>query len=659
MFSVPASFRRLLLALFPALFLCSVVHAAEPRWIRLNSSHFSVVTNTNAERGKEVIARFEQMRSAFGQLLMRSRVNMPEPMEIIALAGQDDYSAVVPGPQGPLLSDAFFIPGEDRYYFVVNLSRDQSWQAVSYDFARTLLNYNYPPVQPWFDEGFAQYFSSLRLGKTVQIGGEPESTADRSSPFIPLLNSQPWIPAAQLFAMRQPHGTPPTGQDALFAAQSWLMMHFLINQNKLEQTGNYFDLAQNHKLPAEQAIQQAYGMSAAQFDQAVKTYWQSLAPRLQPQPKNAPAPQPAGQAPMVASDDEIGSSVQELPEAVGQALVAEMAIRTPERRPHAIDQLNSIANQPKFNNAVAHRALAFAYLQKNQFSEAIEELSMAAALDARDPWLHFYAALIKYHQGQATGHEMEGLANMMQDLHAVLDWYPEFAECYNMLGLARVEGGGITSAMQTMRTAMQLSPRNQQYEFNMAKVYIAAKKFDAANAILIRLTSSSDPKISQMARQQLSDLPALEKYGMAPQPSASPTPAASSTTSPAKPISPSAAPAPLPRDSATQASTHTLDTAPASSSSDDSDLPPEPQIDKRPLQYLKGRLVSVDCSHAPMAIVTLSAGAKRMNLRTEDYKSLTLIGVDEFSCHWSNREASANYRAGGKSDGDLVSLELH
>ncbi len=660
-----ASFRRLLLSLCSAwlLVLSSAAHAAEPRWIRLNSSHFSVVTNGSLKQGQEVIARFEQMRSAFGQLLTRSRVNLPVPMEIIALASEEDYSAVVPGRQSPLLSDAFFVPGEDRCYFVLNLSRNESWRAVSYDFATVLLNYNYPPAQPWFDEGFAQYFSSLRLGRTVQIGGEPESMADRSSPFLPLLSSQPWIPVPQLFAAPpQAHGNAPTSQDALFAAQSWLVTHLLINQNKLEQTGNYLDLVQNQKLPAEQALQQAYAMSATQFDQAVKSYWQSLILRLQapnPPGKNEPAPQPAGQAPTVASDDEIGSSPQELPEAVGQALVAEMAIRLPEHRNHAIDQLHSLANQPKLDNAVAHRALAFASLQQNQFIEAADEFSRAAAMDARDPWLHFYAALIKYHQGQASGHEIEGLANMMQDLHAVLDWYPEFAEGYNMLGLARAEGGGINSAMQTMRTAMQLSPRNQQYQFNMAKIYIAARKFDAANAMLIRLTTSSDPKISQLARQQLSDLPALEKYGVAPQPGAA-APVTSPSSSSSKPVPSWAGSAPLPRDSATQASTHPVEAAPASPpSDDDSGLPPQPQIDKRPLLYLKGRLISVDCSHAPMAILTLSAGTKRMNLRTEDYKSLTLIGVDEFSCGWANRVASANYRAGGMSDGDLVSLELY
>jgi hypothetical protein len=84
-----------------------------------------------------------------------------------------------------------------------------------------------------------------------------------------------------------------------------------------------------------------------------------------------------------------------------------------------------------------------------------------------------------------------------------------------------------------------------------------------------------------------------------------------------------------------------------------------PRIDRRPVQFAKGRLVSVDCSQAPVAIVTFSTGAKTMKLRTENCKALLLINADQFSCNWANRAASVNYKAGGKSDGDLVSLELH
>jgi len=655
MFRVVSSSRRFALSLCAiGVMAVPIAHAAEPRWIRVNSSHFQVVTDGDQKQGHEVVARFEQMRSAFGQLLMRSRVNLPEPVDILALRSEEDYSAVVPARPDPLLSDGFFVPGEDRYYFVLNLGKSESWRAVSYDFAKMLLNYNYPPVQPWFDEGFAQYFSSLRLGRTVEIGGEPVSTAERNNPFIPILGSASWNAMAPLLA---PANQP---TDATFAAESWLVMHYLINQNKLEQTGIYFDLVENQKLPPEQAIQQAYSMSATQFDQAVKSYCQLLLPLLQapaPTGKNI-APRPSGQAPSLAADEEIGSSMQELPEAVGPALVAEMAIRLPERRSQAVNQLSTMVNQPKMDNSVAHRALAFAYLQTGNTEDATAQLSEAGELDPKDPWLHFYLALIKFRQAQASGTEIEGLANMMQDLKAVLDWNPEFAEADNMLGLARVQGGGLNSAMQSMRAAMQLSPRNQQYQLNMAKIYMAAKKWDAAEAMLKRLASSSDTKIAQAARQQLDVLPTLQKYGVAPQPNAG-------STQPAPAPASSAPAATTAASSASSVKTPPATPSPAQPAREEKndELSVEdqsvPQIDRRPVQYAKGRLIAVDCSQAPIAIVTFFTGAKTMKLRTENYKALTLIDVDQFSCNWANRAASVNYKAGGKSDGDLVSLELH
>jgi hypothetical protein len=54
----------------------------------------------------------------------------------------------------------------------------------------------------------------------------------------------------------------------------------------------------------------------------------------------------------------------------------------------------------------------------------------------------------------------------------------------------------------------------------------------------------------------------------------------------------------------------------------------------------------------------VAAGGVVLKLRTADYKSLLLIGTDTFSCDWNNRAVSVNYKPGGLSDGDLVSLEV-
>ena len=69
----------------------------------------------------------------------------------------------------------FSLNGDDRAWIVLNLFADEPWRVIAHPFAHMLLNYNYPPTQGWFDEGFAEYFSSIRVtDKQVEIGADPE-----------------------------------------------------------------------------------------------------------------------------------------------------------------------------------------------------------------------------------------------------------------------------------------------------------------------------------------------------------------------------------------------------------------------------------------------------------------------------------------------------
>jgi tetratricopeptide (TPR) repeat protein len=655
-----------LLRLLAPLLLCAAAslpvaraRSDEPHWIRISSSHFSVVTDADLDKGRDALVRFEQMRAAYGQLLARNRISMPEPVDIVALRSDEEYSKVVPNRQGQTIAAGFFLPGDDRYYFVLNLSNKESWLAISQDFARIFLNYNYPPTQPWFDEGFAEYFASLRLdNKQGQIGGDPGS-------FTDLLSAQAWLPLPDLFATRREiSASQESSHHTLFYAQSWIVMHYLLNQNKLPETGTYFDLVENQKLPIEAAIQKAYGMTAVQFGQAVKDYFHSLTlpPQAQEKGKQPIAGNAAGnQFLAVTPADQIGTSSENLPEAAGQALVAEMTVRQPERREQAMRELETITGQPKTDNVIARRGLAWAHMEKKEFNSAVEELSKGAELAPKDPWLHYYLALVRHAATQTGAPGTEGLPNMMQDLQLVLNWDPEFAEAHSMLAMAQLEGGGVHAAMDSMRAAIQLSPRNQSYLLNMAQIYMAGKNWDAATALLERLKTNPDPQVAKAASEQLEGLPMLKKYGVLPQvgatPQTQPTVALPSSSSRSAPPASSST-----TRKATEPQPRTVKQNPQpdeEASADHPEQPPAPpQPDKRAIQFLKGKLIAVDCSQTPSAILTVSAGAKVLKLRTQDYKSLTLIGADEFSCEWKSRPVAVNYRAGGKTDGDLVSVEL-
>jgi Flp pilus assembly protein TadD len=630
----------------------------EPQWIRVNSAHFSVLTDAGEKKGREVILRFEQMRSIFAQLLMKTRVNMPEPLDIIAFKGDKEFVQVAPIRPGQAINKpAFFLPGEDRNYIVLNLFEDESWRAVSHEFAHLLLNYNYPPTQGWFDEGFAEYFSSLELdNKQARMGGDPELKLSWEKDLVgnqrevlnpprsltDLLSAPVWMAMPDLFTMKHDGSTYQEGtHHTLFYAQSWIVVHYLLNKNKLPETGKYFDLVQNQKVPVEEAIQQAYGISAAQFEQAVKDYFRSLAPLFVAQdaarlPNTIDAGGQIYQISATINSDNVGSSVLPVSPPEAAALQAEMAIRLPERREQALKELNAIVNQPKLDNAIAHRALAWAHMEKKEFEPATEELSKASELDPRDPWVRYYLALVKYHAAQSSRQEVHGLSNMIQDLRAVIDWNPNFAEAYNMLAMARLEGGGVNSAMGSIRTAIQLSPRNETYLLNLAQIEMAGKKWDDATALLERLKGSQNPQIARIARKNLNDLPTLKKYGLLPQTEA-PAQAAEAKSVPNKQNS--------------EAEDDSSEEHPPAT-------PVEALPDQRKVQFLKGKLLKIDCAQTPAAILTVAAGAKTLKLRSENFKALTLIGADTFSCDWKNRPVSVNYKAGGKADGDLVSLEV-
>jgi tetratricopeptide (TPR) repeat protein len=652
-------FRLFVALLLTVAALVSPVSAAEPHWIQVASSHFLVLTDGDEKQGREVAVRFEQMRDVFGQLLGRPRVNMSLPVDIIALKGDDEYGSAAPSPQGkPFFDAAFSIAGDDREFFVLDLAEADNWRAISHEFGRMLLNYNYPPTPAWFDEGFAEYFASLHLdNKQMRIGDDPEPmsairqsllgkltrTSNPPQALVDLLNKSTWMPLPALFTAKTESAPGPgDNRQTLFYAQSWMVMHYLINQNKLPETGAYFGLVQNGKLPVEEAIQKAYGMTAAQLDQAVKDYFHSVSPLFLAAAGKAPSGPMAPTLAPVTYDD-VGVITTDIPEANARAMIAEMDLRLPERHDQARQLLETLAKQPATDNAVAHRALGWDHLVKGEFDLATEEFSTAEELDNRDIWARYYMALTRYREAQASGREVRGLANMMQDLHVVLEWKPEFAEAYFMLGWAQRSGGSVHAAMDTMPAAIRLAPRNQSYLLEMARLYLAAKDWDAGTALLQQLSASSDTQVATSARNDLQDLPYLKKYGIPPV-----RKAAAPVAAPAPPTSkPPGTPATAAKSTATDLSDEMSETT------------SEPVIDKRPIHYLKGKLVSVDCSQSPVAVVTFSAGVKTLKLKTPDYKSLTLIGADTFSCAWSNRQVAVNYKAVGTEAGDLVSLEVH
>jgi hypothetical protein len=676
--SIPAT---LLPAMFLSVLLCPFAPAAEQSpWLEIHSTHFIVITDAGEKKGKEVALRFEQMRAVFASLLMQDRLNQPVPLTILAFKNDKNYYQSAPLRQGqPITAPGFFVPGEDQNFIVLNLFEEEPWRAVAHNFAHLLLNYNYPPVPGWFDEGLAEYFSSIRVdNRQVEIGGDPELHSaftedllqvqheERNPPksLTELLGGQVWLALPDLLTMKHDTTTYSEGtHHTLFYAQSWMMVHYLLHEKKLPETGTYFDLVESQHVPVEEAIQKAYGVTPAQLDQAVKNYFHSLKPLFvaldaSKQPGSQNNPPQVYQYPEIVKPEDSTITAKPMRESDAHALAAGIKTRIPDRRDAGLQELQKLAITPEpttpnqtaekkrakddqedaplvaaTGNEVAHRALAWDHIQRSEFDAATEELSDAAALNPRDLWIRYYLAVLKYRVAQAKQAQIQGLPNMLQDLRVVIEWYPEFADAYDLMAMARVEGGGPVAALQAERAALQLSPRNQEYRYHLAEIYIESKKWESAQTLLENLKTSSNPRVAAEAREQLGRLANQQKYGLS---AASASPKLSPQSSPFDVLDQDAA-----RRAAAAQPAQTGSTA-----------------DKRPAKFLQGRLVGVDCSQPPVAVLTVTAGGVVLKLRTTDYKSLLLIGADTFSCDWTNRAVSVNYKAGGLSDGDLLSVEI-
>lgn len=607
---------RLLLALLFSALAPSTARA--DRWLEVRSPHFSVVTDAGPGKGRDLALRFEQMRGVFGVLLQRTRVNLPVPTQILAFENASDFRAFVPLWQGkPVAVSGLFQPGDDRNFIVLDLSSRESLPTVFHEYAHMLLAGNYPRTQPWFDEGFAEYFSTIRVtDKEVEVGRPPSSA--------PLLQGAALIPVTELLAVGRDSKiyNESGGRRTVFYAESWLLVRYLFENNKLEQAAGYFDLSRNQRLPVAEAIRRAFGMEPAELDRILRDAANPV--RSSTHAFEAPA-----------GIDDSGYTGAWLEPVDVKAVFADLHLHSPGYLDQAIREFEEVLRlAPK--NAAAHRGLGYAYLSQQQFAKATEHFSQAAAADANDPRAHYYLALLMNRESLAAGGRMEDPWTMKKEAETAIKLAPDFADAYNLLAAAEASIGDLEGAIAAMKKAVRLNPRNDLYAANLAQYDLLAQQWDDAAALFDYLKQSDDPQVAASAAEDLERLPALRR---------TPPPVVARREKPQDwsqyedPRWRRRTPAPLSSQTAAR------DAAPA---------PP----DTRPIKFLKGRLLRVDCSTAPSAVLIVVSEKKTWKLRAADSRALVLVGADAFSCDWRNRDVAINYREGGRTDGDLVSLEL-
>lgn len=594
------------------LFLVAPTFAGEPAWVEVRSPHFSVVTDAGEKRGREVALRFEQMRSAFAALMTSgAKVTLPVPLQIVAFHNRKAMQPYVPLWKGkPIELAGWFQSGPDRSFILLDMSSANPWHTVFHEYAHQLLNGNVVGrMDPWFEEGFAEYFSSIEVDdKEVRVGKVPDEE------YL-ILRQDGMMKTADLFRVRQDSSTYNGSGDhrTVFYAESGLLLHYLYDHKLIRNAGAYMDLVAARRVPVEAAIQQAFGMSAPQLDKVLRDY------RDSGRFTYYPIPAPKG---MVSA----AYAAKALSAADAQAVLADVHLHSRDYRDKAITEFEEVLKlQP--DHPAALRGLGYAYLMRQDYSRAGEYFRKAVEHDSNDPRVLYYSALLLQRQGGLRlrlGGDAQELAGAQRNLEKSVALDPEFADAYSVLAYTYMSQGKKEAAIKTMRKAAALNPRNESYAFNLAQMYIMSEQYDEAIGVLNPLLGSANPGTAERAEQTI--LTAQRSKAAA----ASPHLRADSEQPP-------------PGEASSE-------TAPASASQ-------APNAAAAP-GFLKGKLVAVDCSATPVALLSVVSQGKTWKLLVKDTAHAIVIGADRFSCDWKNQPVAVNYRVTGEAAGEVISVEI-
>jgi Flp pilus assembly protein TadD len=399
-----------------------------------------------------------------------------------------------------------------------------------------------------------------------------------------------------------------------------MVVHYIYDHNLLRNTTIYFDLIYNKKVPVEDAIQQAFGMSPAQFDKVLRQYVAGG------ESKYYAVPTP----PDIAAR---GYTVAPLSPADSGAILADIHLHSPDYREKAIQEFQEILNSEP-NNAAALRGLGYAYLHKRQFAEAADYFHRAVQLNSQDPRVHYYSAMLMNQQGGFA--DRSKLPEMIKELETAIALDPTFADPYSMLGFAQGFNGDMAKAVANMHKAISLSPRNESYQFNLAQLYMNGRKPDLAVPLLQALAMSPNPGIAFRANQALASAQMMKQMLDR-----------NARNAPFEASGPAhVRVAPNEDDDDDDA---TPDQAPASTTT---------PSNAGPVKFMKGTLTSVDCSAPPAAVLNVVSGSTSWKIKVADTNHVVLLGEDSFSCSWSKRKVALNFVETGAGEGRAISVEL-
>jgi tetratricopeptide (TPR) repeat protein len=488
--------RRLLAPCLLVCVCCVMRVAGKESWVGMRSPNFQFVGNAGEKDVRRVATRLEQFRESLMRLFTSLRFESNVPTRVIVFKDKASFK-----PFNPRQDAGYFQAGEDVNYITLALDSDDAFSTVYHEYVHLLVNNTAGHAPTWFNEGLAEYYSTFRVEKdrTVFLG-------DFIADHIRTLREKQMLSLPTLLGVDHysPHYNE-KNKRGVFYAQSWALVHYLLNGNEGRRAGQLTHFLQ--LLAAGQSIGPAF---QAAFQTDVETLEKELREYVRGN---------SFKERFATFEKELATgalTAAPLAETDANAYLGDLLLHTRDYAGAEARLQQALAADPR--HPLANLSLGLLRARQNRFREAVQLLQQAAKNNAGNYLAHYYHAYALSRVGlDSTGlvgsYPADSVAVMRAELKRAIELAPTFPESYALLAFVNlVAGDALDESVKLLQRAVALAPGRVEFALTLGQVYLRQGNYALARQAVEPLTQTQkDPRLRGEAQQMLDVIKTLEE----------------------------------------------------------------------------------------------------------------------------------------------------
>jgi tetratricopeptide (TPR) repeat protein len=467
---------------------------AEEKWHEASSENFVLVTNASEERAESILLNLERFRFALGRVLPEVHRQTEGRTRVYGFRDFESLEPFLPASksrESKVLG--YFRRGEGENVIVIDLTGGTPAfeRILFHEYIHLVLSLSRRDLPLWFEEGLSEFYAGARLDDE---GAEVGVSDDR---HLALLSRLPLMPIEELLRAEGKGDS-----DALFYAQSWALVHYLLVEapEGRERLARFLGLEGSGVDPVA-AFRDAFREEPREVEEALAKYlrrgrWSGIRVEFPPL-------SPAG-----------GASSRRLSMAEVQERWGELFLATARLREARMCLEEAVRLDPALGTA--WEALALLELDEGEPAQAKIHLKKAIDLDsASASGLYRYAQILLSEHSRRRVDSIPGAVaeDAASVLRRSLALEPSARKSTELLAfLYLVRGERLNEAEALVESALSVAPEDPPLLFLRGQLLAKRGEYEEARKTLRRVVETSeDPRLREEAEEFLARMTDVER----------------------------------------------------------------------------------------------------------------------------------------------------